>query len=62
MGKSFDCRINWWRNSSCFKPKMPELVYANLDEVGRSEADEEIQDLLQGSQGLIWRFIIYQEL
>jgi hypothetical protein len=42
---------------------MPELVYANLDEAfGRSEADEEIQDLLQGSQGLIWRFIIYQEL
>jgi hypothetical protein len=42
---SFDCRINWWRNSSCFKPKMPELVYANLDEAfGRSEADEEIQD------------------
>ena len=35
------------------KLKMPELVYANLDEVfGRSEADEEIQDLLQGSQGL----------
>ena len=33
--------------------KMPELVYANLDEAfGRSEADEEIQDLLQGSQGL----------
>ena len=35
------------------KFKMPELVYANLDEAfGRSEADEEIQDLLQGSQGL----------
>ena len=35
------------------KLKMPELVFANLDEVfGRSEADEEIQDLLQGSQGL----------
>jgi hypothetical protein len=33
--------------------KMPELVYANLDEAfGRTEADEEIQDLLQGSQGL----------
>lgn len=33
--------------------KMPELVFANLDEAfGRSEADEEIQDLLQGSQGL----------
>ena len=33
--------------------KMPELVYANLDEAfGRSEGDEEIQDLLQGSQGL----------
>ena len=27
--------------------KVPELVYANLDEAfGRSEADEEIQDLL----------------
>ena len=35
------------------KLKMPELVYAHLDEAfGRSEADEEIQDLLQGSQGL----------
>ncbi|MFV8342588.1 HipA family kinase [Flavobacterium sp. XS2P39] len=33
--------------------KMPELVFANLDEAfGRTEADEEIQDLLQGSQGL----------
>jgi hypothetical protein len=32
---------------------VPELVYANLDEAfGRTEADEEIQDLLQGSQGL----------
>ena len=35
------------------KLKMPELVFANLDEAfGRTEADEEIQDLLQGSQGL----------
>lgn len=33
--------------------KMPELVFAHLDEAfGRTEADEEIQDLLQGSQGL----------
>jgi hypothetical protein len=33
--------------------KMPELVFANLDEAfGRTEGDEEIQDLLQGSQGL----------
>lgn len=33
--------------------KMPELVFANLDKAfGRTEADEEIQDLLQGSQGL----------
>lgn len=33
--------------------KMPELVFANLDEnFGRSEADEEIQDLLKGSTGL----------
>ena len=35
------------------KLKMPELVFANLDEAfGRTEGDEEIQDLLQGSQGL----------
>lgn len=33
--------------------KVPELVFANLDEAfGRTEGDEEIQDLLQGSQGL----------
>jgi hypothetical protein len=33
--------------------RMPELVFANLDEAfGRTEGDEEIQDLLQGSQGL----------
>ena len=33
--------------------KVPELVYANLDEAfGRTEGDEEIQDLLQGSKGL----------
>jgi hypothetical protein len=32
---------------------VPELVFANLDEAfGRTEADEEIQDLLQNSQGL----------
>lgn len=32
---------------------VPELVFANLDEAfGRTEADEEIQDLLQGSQGM----------
>lgn len=35
------------------KLQVPELVFANLDEAfGRTEADEEIQDLLQGSQGL----------
>lgn len=35
------------------KLQIPELVYANLDEAfGRTEGDEEIQDLLQGSQGL----------
>ena len=35
------------------KLKIPELVFANLDEAfGRTEGDEEIQDLLQGSQGL----------
>ncbi|MFN4085306.1 MAG: HipA family kinase [Spirosomataceae bacterium] len=33
--------------------KMPELVYLELPEgLGRTEADEEIQDLLQGSVGL----------
>ncbi|GLB48728.1 HipA family kinase [Neptunitalea lumnitzerae] len=33
--------------------KVPELVYAELDPAfGRTEGDEEIQDLLQGSQGL----------
>lgn len=33
--------------------KVPELVFAHLDEAfGRTEADEEIQDLLKGSQGL----------
>ena len=33
--------------------KIPELVFANLDEAfGRTEGDEEIQDLLQSSQGL----------
>ena len=32
---------------------VPELVFANLDEAfGRSEGDEEIQDLLKASQGL----------
>lgn len=33
--------------------KVPELVFAHLDEAfGRTEGDEEIQDLLQASQGL----------
>lgn len=33
--------------------RVPELVFAHLDEAfGRTEADEEIQDLLQSSQGL----------
>lgn len=33
--------------------RVPELVFATLDEAfGRSEGDEEIQDLLKGSQGL----------
>src|SRR5690606_19088566 len=33
--------------------KVPELVFADLDEAfGRTEADEEIQDLLKGSQGV----------
>ncbi len=33
--------------------KVPELVFAELDEdFGRTEGDEEIQDLLKGSKGL----------
>lgn len=33
--------------------RIPELVFAHLDKAfGRSEGDEEIQDLLKGSQGL----------
>ncbi|UGU14746.1 aminotransferase class I and II [Sinomicrobium kalidii] len=33
--------------------KIPEIVYAELDEAfGRTEGDEEIQDLLRASQGL----------
>lgn len=33
--------------------RVPEIVFANLDEAfGRSEGDEEIQDLLKSSQGL----------
>lgn len=32
--------------------RIPELVFANVDEAfGRTEGDEEIQDLLKGSQG-----------
>src|ERR1700741_2189124 len=33
--------------------KVPEIVFANLDEAfGRTEPDEEIQDLLKASRGL----------
>ena len=33
--------------------RIPEIVFANLDEAfGRTEADEEIQDLLRSSEGL----------
>src|SRR5436190_14321735 len=33
--------------------KVPEIVFANLDEAfGRTEPDEEIQDLLKASKGL----------
>lgn len=33
--------------------RVPEIVFINLDEAfGRTEGDEEIQDLLQGSRGL----------
>lgn len=36
-----------------FKLAIPELVFLNLDEgFGRTEGDEEIQDLLQNSRGL----------
>ena len=39
--------------AKALKLQLPELVFANLDEAfGRTEADEEIQDVLQGSQGL----------
>ena len=39
--------------AKALKLQLPELVFANLDEAfGRTEGDEEIQDLLQGSQGL----------
>lgn len=39
--------------ANALKLQIPELVFANLDEAfGRTEGDEEIQDLLQGSQGL----------
>jgi len=39
--------------AGCLGFQIPELVFANLDEAfGRTEADEEIQDLLQGSKGL----------
>ena len=37
----------------CLGLKVPELVFANLHEAfGQTEADEEIQDLLQASKGL----------
>ena len=39
--------------AKALKLQLPELVFANLDEAfGRNEGDEEIQDLLEGSQGL----------
>jgi hypothetical protein len=37
---------------ACFKVTDSELVYANSMKLWSYEADEEIQDLLQGSQGL----------
>ena len=37
----------------CLGLKMPEIVFAKLDEAfGRTEPDEEIQDLLRASEGL----------
>jgi hypothetical protein len=54
QGKSLDCRALGGELARVLKLAIPELVFANLDEAfGRNEADEEIQDLLQGSQGLI---------
>ena len=43
----------------CLGFHVPELVFLNLDEAfGRSEGDEEIQDLLQAeSKGSIWDYI-----
>ncbi|NDV68065.1 HipA family kinase [Dysgonomonas sp. 25] len=39
--------------AKAFGFQIPELVFINLDEAfGRTEGDEEIQDLLQASQGL----------
>mgnify|MGYP006211869505 CR=1 FL=1 len=39
--------------AKALKLQLPELVFANLDEAfGRTEGDEEIQDLLKFSQGL----------
>ena len=39
--------------AKCLGLKVPELVFIYLDEAfGRTEGDEEIQDLLQGSKGL----------
>ena len=39
--------------AKCLGFRIPELVFINLDEAfGRTEADEEIQDLLKNSKGL----------
>ena len=39
--------------AEALKLQIPELVFANLDvDFGRTEADEEIQDLLKASEGL----------
>jgi hypothetical protein len=50
MSKSLDCRALGGEIARVLKLAIPELVFANLESFGRTEADEEIQDLLQGSQ------------
>jgi hypothetical protein len=43
--------------------RMPEIVFINLHEAfGRTEPDEEIQDLLRASVGMNWRCTTSQVL
>lgn len=53
MGKSLIAELIRGELARNLGFRVPEIVLANLDEVfGRSEGDEEIQDLLKSSQGL----------